>query len=277
VALVFVPTPIGNRGDITLRALETLRDCDLLVAEDTRVARRLFALYDLPWKPAISYREQNAKAVTPAILTRATSGLVAVVSDAGTPALSDPGRELVVAARAAGIEVRALPGAAAFICAAVLSGFPLDDLRFGGFLPRSEGKRRDALRDALRSGATHVWYEAPHRMLATLATFESVAPHALVFVARELTKAYEQHAFGTPAAVCAALGPVMRGEFALVLGPSQPPAAASPDVATILAAIDEALATGSSVPSVARELARELGVERARVYALAAERKRRLR
>ncbi len=276
MALVFVPTPIGNRGDITLRALEALRDCDLLVAEDTRVARRLFALYDLPWKPAISYREQNAKAVTATILARAVSGLVAVVSDAGMPAISDPGRELVVAARTAGVEIRVLPGAAAFVCAAVLSGFPLDDLRFGGFLPRSEGKRRDVLGDALQSGATHVWYEAPHRMLATLASLESVAPQALLFVARELTKAYEQHAFGTPAVVCAALGPGMRGEFAIVLGPSQRPAAATADLATIVAAIDEALAGGSSVAAVAREVSRGLRVERSRVYALAAERKRRV-
>src|SRR5579871_2965168 len=119
--LIFVPTPLGNLGDITLRALDTLRACDLVVAEDTRVARRLLAAYEIAGKTLWSYREQNAAGATPQILERARSGRVAVVTDAGTPGISDPGRELIVAARDAGIAVEVLPGAVAFVTAAVLS------------------------------------------------------------------------------------------------------------------------------------------------------------
>jgi len=151
--LVVVPTPLGNLGDITLRALDTLRSCELIAAEDTRTARKLLALLGLAPKPTWSYREQNAAAVTSGILERARTSLVAVVSDAGMPGISDPGSALVAAAREAGIPVDVLPGACAFVTAAVLSGFPLTHLSFEGFVPRAKGERERALRAALASGA----------------------------------------------------------------------------------------------------------------------------
>ncbi|HLI97027.1 MAG TPA: ribosomal RNA small subunit methyltransferase I, partial [Candidatus Baltobacteraceae bacterium] len=139
--LVFVPTPLGNLRDITLRALDVLRECDLLVAEDSRVARKLLSALALPGKELWSYHEHNARAATAGILERAQSGMVAVVTDAGTPGVSDPGSELVAAARDAGIAVEVLPGASAAIGAAVLSGFPLRRFVFEGFAPRASGAR----------------------------------------------------------------------------------------------------------------------------------------
>ena len=164
MSLTFVPTPLGNLRDITLRALDVLRDCDLLVAEDTRVAKRLLSALDLPGKEIWSYREQNAAGATAAIVARARVHSVAVVTDAGTPAISDPGRGLVAAARDAGVAIDVLPGPSAFVCALVLSGFALDRFAFDGFVPRTSGARERSFRDAFASGRTTAYYEAPNRI-----------------------------------------------------------------------------------------------------------------
>jgi 16S rRNA (cytidine1402-2'-O)-methyltransferase len=272
VALIFVPTPLGNLRDITLRALDTLRACDLLVAEDTRTALRLLNALDLPPKPIWSYREQNAHAVTSAILERAATSLVAVTTDAGMPGISDPGRDLIVAARARGVPVDVLPGASAFVCAAVLSGFRLEGFSFEGFVPRASGERARALRAAMERGAPSAWYESPKRIVATLATLATLAPNVRVFLARELTKLHEQQVYGIPAEVAAELGPEPRGEFVLVIDgvarSSRPPPPADVD-----AEIDKAFAAGASVADVARELARrELG-SRADLYRRASGRR----
>ncbi len=273
--LILVPTPLGNLGDITLRALDVLRGCDLLVAEDTRVARRLLAALNLPAKPLWSYREQNAAAVTNGILERARDGTVALVSDAGMPAISDPGRELVVAARAAGLAVEVLPGPSAFVCAAVLSGFDLHGFSFEGFVPRATGAREQALSAAHRSGRTSVWYETPGRIGATLASLARVAPDAGVFVARELTKLYEQQLCGTPAAVAAALPVPVRGEIVLVVAGAEPSAPAEASDDALDAEIDRAFSEGASVATVARELARRGFGTRVRIYRRALERRAR--
>ncbi len=276
MGLIFVPTPLGNLRDITLRALDVLRACDLLVAEDTRVARRLLSALALPAKPTWSYREQNAAAVTGGILERARLGTVAVVSDAGMPGISDPGRELVAAARAAGIAVEVLPGPSAFICAAVLSGFDLRRLTFCGFVPRAAGEREAAFRGGLASGATTAWYEAPARIAATLRTLERVAPDAAIFVARELTKLHEEQLAGTPGQVLAALATPPRGEFVLVVAPdprSQEPTAGERAGFDIDAELDRALAGGASVASAARDLARRGLGSRADLYRRASERR----
>jgi 16S rRNA (cytidine1402-2'-O)-methyltransferase len=269
VGLVFVPTPIGNLRDITLRALDTLRACELVVAEDTRTLRRLLNALDLPSKPALSYREQNAEAATGPILERAREALVAVVTDAGMPGISDPGRELILAARAAGIGVEVLPGPSAFVCAAVLSGFPLTGFSFEGFVPRREAERRRVLGEALLRPTASVWYEAPTRIGATLATLERLAPLTDIFVARELSKHFEQQLFGPPGVVRAALPAPIRGEIVLVLGPAAaregpapPPASAS----DLRAAIEAELASGATVADAAKRLVRRFGVERAAIY-----------
>jgi 16S rRNA (cytidine1402-2'-O)-methyltransferase len=272
MALILVPTPIGNLRDITLRALDVLTTCDWIVAEDTRVAARLLAAYGIRGKSVSGYREQNALEVTRAILERAREQAVVLLSDAGMPGISDPGRELVAAARAAGIAVEVLPGASAFVCAAVLSGFSLEGFSFEGFLPRAQGERERALRAALLREATTVWYEAPHRILASLAALDALAPEAEVFLARELTKLHEQQILGTPSAASAALATPVRGENVLVLAP-YPRAERAATEQQLDAAIEAALAAGSPPAAIAKALAGESAHSRQELYARVIERK----
>lgn len=273
MGLTFVPTPLGNLRDITLRALDVLRESALVVAEDTRVARRLLSAHGISGKRLMSYREQNAEAITPAILARARNEAVAVVTDAGTPGISDPGRELLNAARSAGIDVAVLPGAVAFAGAAVLSGFSLDGLTFNGFVPRANGARRAAFAAALDSGSTSAWYEAPNRIVATLETLAEVAPAAGVFVLREWTKLYEQQIAGTPSEVKAALEEPVRGEIVLVIGARARGESAGRTHQDLDLAIDAALDAGLSPAAAAKALARERGAPRAELYARVSARK----
>ena len=267
MALSFVPTPLGNLRDVTLRALDVLRGAHLIVAEDSRVTRRLLNALEIGSKEIWTYHEHNAAATTAAILERARDALVAVVTDAGTPGISDPGSALVAAARAEGIGVEVLPGPAAFVCAAVLSGFALRPLVFAGFPPRTSAARRAAFRAAF-SAAT-VWYEAPHRIRASLADLAAAAPERRVFLVRELTKLHEQQLLGTAAEIAAALADPVRGEIAFVVegdgrAPEQTHAAADVD-----AAIDGLLAEGLATSAIAKRLAeRGLG-ERRHLYARA--------
>ncbi|MFY9778931.1 MAG: 16S rRNA (cytidine(1402)-2'-O)-methyltransferase [Candidatus Baltobacteraceae bacterium] len=275
MGLVIVPTPIGNLRDVTLRALDVLQAATLVVAEDTRTTRKLLSAHGIAGKELWSYREQNAARVTPAILERAAAGTVAIVSDAGTPGVSDPGRELIVAARSAGISVEVLPGPAAFVCAAVLSGFELDGFSFEGFMPRRSADRRTALAAALARGRTAVWYEAPHRIAATLAELERLRPDAALFLARELTKVHEQQLAGTPAQVRAALPVPVRGEIALVLGPwKAAPSLPPPARDEVDAAIDAAIDAGLSSAAAAKAVAALTGLERGTIYQRIALRKR---
>jgi 16S rRNA (cytidine1402-2'-O)-methyltransferase len=217
MALILVPTPLGNLQDITLRALEVLRTCDLVAAEDTRVARRLLAAHGIGGKHVVGYREQNAARAEGLLLRTAAHGSVALTSDAGMPGVSDPGRELIVAARRAGIPVEVLPGPVAFVTAAVLSGFEVEGLTFAGFLPRGSGKRKRALRAALDRAGSTAYYESPHRVVKTLEALDELAPEAAVFVVRELTKRFEQQIEGTARAALDALERPIRGEFVLIV------------------------------------------------------------
>ena len=264
--VVFVPTPLGNLRDITLRALDVLRAAPLVVAEDSRVARRLLNALEIGGKEIWTYHEHNAAAATPAILERAREATVAVVTDAGTPGISDPGSALVAAAREAGIPVEVLPGPAAFVCAAVLSGFDLRSFAFAGFLPRTGSARRDALRAAL--DRTTVWYEAPHRIRDALADLATVAPARRVFVVRELSKLHEQQVLGTAAEVARALPDPVRGEIALVVegGDVQPEQAPGAHV-DVDAAIDALIAEGLTTSAIAKRLSQEGHGERRHLYA----------
>ena len=276
--LVFVPTPLGNLRDVTLRAIDALHDADLVVAEDTRVARRLLHALGLPGREIWSYREQNAVASTPAILERARTQLVAVTSDAGMPGISDPGSDLVAAARAAGVAVEVLPGPSAAVGLALLSGFPLQRFVFEGFPPRALGARRERFTQALRSGATTLWYESPQRIRASLSDLAEIAPDASVFVVREYTKLHEQQIRGTPNETLAALPDPLRGEIAFAIAPyrmqSQTGTVPPEDAA---AAIDELLAQGRRVGEIAKLLADRGFGERKRLYARAVERSARAR
>lgn len=272
--LVFVPTPLGNLRDVTLRALDVLRECDLLVAEDSRVARKLLAGLGLPGKEIWSYHEHNARAAASGILERARSETVAVVTDAGTPGISDPGAELVAAAREAGIALEVLPGPSAAIGAAVLSGFSLRRFVFEGFPPRSSGARREALRRSFSTGAPGVWYESPQRIHAFLEDVAAVDPLARVFLVREYTKRYEQQVAGTAAQVAAQLAQPVRGEIAVVVAGSEiPEAPARASDGDLDREIDALLDAGNSVSAVAKTLAdRGLG-ERRHIYARATGRR----
>ncbi len=276
MGLVFVPTPLGNLRDITLRALDTLRDAPLVVAEDSRVARRLLNALELGSKEIWTYHEHNARATTPAILDRAREETVAIVTDAGTPGISDPGSALVAAAREAGVAVEVLPGPAAFVCTAVLSGFDLRRFVFAGFPPRSGGQRRAAFRASLPT--TTVWYEAPHRIRASLADLAAVAPDRRVFLVRELTKLHEQQLLGTPAEVAAALEEPVRGEIAFVVegGEAGEDAAPAPDGAQegLDVTIDALIADGLTTSAIAKRLADEGRGERRHLYARVSERRR---
>jgi 16S rRNA (cytidine1402-2'-O)-methyltransferase len=273
---VFVPTPLGNLRDVTLRAIDVLREADLIVAEDSRVARRLLSALGIDTKDVWSYHEHNLRTATPGILDRAREVTVAVVTDAGMPGISDPGNALVAAARAAGVAVEVLPGPAAFVCAAVLSGFDLRRFVFAGFTPRTSAARRAAFRASLAE--TTVWYEAPHRVRASLADLAAVAPSRRVFLVRELSKLYEQQVLGTPAHVAAALATPVRGEIAFVVEGGADDRGAAAGVADapavdVDAAIDALLAEGLTTSAIAKRLADEGHGARRHLYARVGERR----
>jgi 16S rRNA (cytidine1402-2'-O)-methyltransferase len=273
--LVFVPTPLGNLRDVTLRALDTLRSAELIVAEDTRVARKLLHALELEGREIWSYREQNAKRATTAIVERARTALVAVTSDAGMPGISDPGSELIAAARAAGIAVEVLPGPSAAIGVALLSGFPLDRFAFEGFPPRTARARRERFTSALAAGVTTIWYESPQRIRATLADLATVAADAQVFVVREYTKLHEQQLLGTPQHVGAALSDSVRGEVSFAIAPYRIGRRPQPPVEETSAEIDALLAGGRRVGEVAKLLAQRGFGDRRELYARTSARKAR--
>ncbi len=273
---MFVPTPLGNLRDITLRALDVLREATLIVAEDTRTARRLLSAYELPGRELWTYHEHNASTATAAILERARTELVAVVTDAGMPGISDPGNALVAAARDAAIPLEVLPGPTAFACAAALSGFDLRRFSFEGFPPRAGGERRAAFHAVRQRGIPSVWYEAPHRIRASLADLGAVDAAARIFLVREFTKLHEQQISGTPADVAAALADPVRGEIVFVVDAAavEPRSAAAPNAADVDATIAALIAQGMTTSAIAKTLAeRGLG-ERRHLYARVGERRR---
>ncbi len=274
MSLVFVPTPLGNLRDVTFRSVDALRDADLIVAEDTRVARRVLSARGVTGKEFWSYREQNAASVTNGILERARIGSVAVMTDAGMPGISDPGSDLIAQAREHGVPVEVLPGPSAALGVAVLSGFPLRRFSFEGFPPRSAQARRQAFERALGAASTSLWFESPQRLLAALGDLAHVAPDARVFLLREYTKMHEQHLVGTPMQVADALEPPIRGEIAFAIAPYAFADRISAAPIEGDDAIDALLDEGRSVPAIAKALAeRGLG-ERRDLYARAAMRKR---
>lgn len=268
--LVLVPTPLGNLRDVTLRALDVLRDAELIVAEDTRVARKLLQALGLPGRELWSYREQNAAGATANILERARGGLVALTSDAGMPAISDPGSRLVAAAREAGVSVEVLPGPSAAFGVAALSGFSLQRFSFEGFPPRSSAGRRRAFERALRTEATTVWFESPRRIRAALTDLGAAAPAAQVFLVREYTKVHEQQLIGSAESVAAKLPDPVLGEIAFAVAPYRlDDERADGDLD---AAIDALLQARCRVGEIAKRLSQRGLGERGHIYARAAAR-----
>lgn len=190
--LYVVSTPIGNLEDLSFRALRVLKEADLIACEDTRHTRTLLAHYGIA-KPLLSYHEQNERQRTPELLQRLSNGAtVALVTDAGTPALSDPGYLIIHEATALGIPVIAVPGPSAVTAALVVSGLPVDHFVFLGFLPRKSGKRKRALQEVAEAPWTLVFFEGPHRLRAALADLRDVLGDRRVAVTRELTKRFEE-------------------------------------------------------------------------------------
>ncbi len=197
--LYLVATPIGNLEDITMRALRVLRECDVVAAEDTRRTGQLLKHFQIS-KPLVSYFAFNEAKRSEEILERLHRGeKVALVTDAGSPGISDPGERVVRAARAAGLRVESVPGACALVAALTASGLPTDEFHFIGFLPHKSGQRRNQL-EALRAFAgTLVLYESPYRIEKLLGELAEVFPEREVVLARELTKKFEEFLRGTPA------------------------------------------------------------------------------
>jgi len=217
--LYLVATPIGNLEDITQRALRVLRDVQVIAAEDTRRTRRLLDHFGLA-TPVVSLFEHNERARIPALIERLARGeSVAVVTDAGSPGISDPGYPLVRATAAAGLRVESVPGPSAVIAALQISGLPTDAFVFVGFLPPKSAARRRRLEELSERRETVVAFESPHRIEACLADLEVVWGERPVVLARELTKLHEKVLRGSAREVRAALGAgERRGEMVLVLG-----------------------------------------------------------
>lgn len=266
--LHLVATPIGNLGDITPRALATLVQADQVYCEDTRVSRPMLARFAVN-RPLMTYHEHNAEAARREILARiAAGGTVALISDAGMPAISDPGFKLARAVIAAGGNVYSVPGPTALTAAITVSGLPTDSFFFAGFLPPKSAARRGRIAALAAIPASLVFYESPHRVTATLVDLEAELGPRPAALAREITKKYEEVRRGTLgelAAWSAATPP--RGEIAIVVAPPPAPVAAEIDDAAILAAL-RAVLPEMRPAAAAKTIAQQLGVPRARVYDL---------
>ncbi len=267
--LAVVATPIGNLGDVSPRAARTLAEADLVVCEDSRVTGRLLQHLGLH-KPMLAYHDHNAAQMRPRLLAALGEGkLLALVSDAGTPCISDPGHKLVREAAEAGFEVVAVPGASAVIAALSIAGLPTDRFLFAGFLPAKRSARRAALEELRAVPATLVLYEAPQRIAECLADAAAVLGARPAAMARELTKRFEEVRRGDLPGLAAemAAGAPPKGEIVLVIGRADG-AAAVLDDAAVDAALVEALATRGPSEAAA-EVAAMAGRPRREVYARA--------
>jgi len=265
--LHIVATPIGNLGDISLRALATLARADLIYCEDTRHSRTLLAHFGLS-RPLRAYHDHNAERERPRIIAELSEGRsVALISDAGTPLISDPGYKLVRAALAAGINVTSLPGASALLAALTCSGLATDAFLFVGFLPAKQAARRTRLAELAATPVTLVAFEAPARLAASLADIAAVLADRPVAVARELTKLHEEVRSGGAAELAQwAAQSAPRGEMVILIGPPTAAGAVSDEV---IAAHLTGLLASMSVRDAAKATAAALGVSKARAYELA--------
>jgi 16S rRNA (cytidine1402-2'-O)-methyltransferase len=265
--LYIVATPIGNLGDITRRAIEVLARCDVVACEDTRVTGRLLKHLGLR-KPLWRYDDHSGEGERAKLLEAMRGGAVALVSDAGTPLISDPGYRLVREARESGIPVTSLPGASAAIVALTLSGLPSDRFLFAGFLPVKDKARSDMLAELAAVPATLVFYETGRRLVKSLEAIAAGLPGRSVAVARELTKLFEECRSGSPAELAAQYSAhPPKGEIVLLVGPPGEGAAGEVDVDALLRA-----ALRTEKPSqAAAQVARVTGMDRKALYARALE------
>ena len=266
--LYVVATPIGNLEDITLRALRILKEVDLIAAEDTRHTRHLLDHYGIQ-TALTSYHEHNERTKAQNLVERLQRGEnIALVCDAGTPAISDPGYRLVYAALAAGIQVTPIPGPAALVAAISASGLPSDRFVFEGFLPAKPQERKNRLQELRDEGRTLVFYEAPHRLKQTLDDLEQILGERDIVVARELTKLHEEFLRGKIGSVREQLAErEIKGEIALLVQGA--PATAAVSEKEIEEEIRRLTVQGMGVKAISDLLGENYGVSKRQIYRLA--------
>jgi len=268
--LYLVATPIGNLEDITLRALRVLREeANLIACEDTRQTQKLLEHFQIS-KPTLSYHEHNESSRTPELLERLEQGeSIALVSDAGTPLVSDPGYRLVAAAVKRGIPVVPLPGASAVLTALSASALPPNEFRFVGFLPVKSGARRRFLESLKQEKMTVVAYESPHRILDALADLSDILPANPLVLARELTKIHEEFLRGTPAELLQTLSarPSVKGEMTLVIGAAPAPVVNGDP----LEEVARLQANGVGRMDALKSVAKQFGLSKRELYRLVEE------
>jgi 16S rRNA (cytidine1402-2'-O)-methyltransferase len=265
--LYVVSTPIGNLEDITYRAVRMLKEADWIACEDTRTTRRLLDRYAIETR-TISYHEHNETERAAELIERIAQGESgALVSDAGTPLLSDPGYRLVHAAAQAGIRIEPLPGASALLAALVVSGLPTDQFHFGGFLPSKQGQRQRLLESLADEPATLIFYEAPHRIIESLEDIAAVLGTRDIVAARELTKIHEEILRGSASEIATALATrdSIRGEFVILIGKSLAPPVENVPIGDMIQAL---IAAGVERMDAMKTVARERGLSKREVYKL---------
>lgn len=268
--LYLVATPIGNLEDITLRALRVLQSVDRIACEDTRQTQKLLNHFHIQ-KPTVSYHQHNEVVRTVEFLDDLRAGKrIAIVSDAGTPGIADPGSKVVAAAIEAGIAVYPIPGANAAISALIASGLSTETFTFHGFLPPKAGQRQSQIESLAFNGTTHIFYEAPHRILETLADVITVlGPQHPIAIAREVTKLHEEHLRGPVSEVLATLTSrdAIKGEFVLLLsGNRVTTEQASTPQTSIATAVDVLMKQGISEKDALKQVARDRNLGKSEIY-----------
>jgi 16S rRNA (cytidine1402-2'-O)-methyltransferase len=269
-----VATPIGNLADLSPRAVETLRSVSCIACEDTRHTRRLLDRYGID-TPLLSYHEHNEEERSSELLERIRQGeSIALVADAGTPLISDPGFRLIRKAVEAGVRVVPVPGPSAATAALSAAGLETDRFYFGGFLPRKQTERRKLLQQLAALEATLVFYEAPHRILQSLEDIEAVLPGRPVVIARELTKIHEEFLRGSPADLRQELSRrgAVRGEMTVLIGKKQEEETSqvpAPDSKSIRDQLRQLESQGVPRMEALKQIARRLGLSKREIYRMA--------
>ncbi|MGB3635514.1 MAG: 16S rRNA (cytidine(1402)-2'-O)-methyltransferase [Rubrobacteraceae bacterium] len=260
MSLFVVPTPIGNLEDITLRALRVLREADLIACEDTRRTGRLLSHYEIK-KDLLSYHEHNEERLAPELAEKARSASVVLVTDAGTPSVSDPGYRLIRSCIDSGVKVEVLPGPSALVTALVASGLPTDTVVFAGFPPRKGKDRTTLLERIAREASTFVLFESPHRIAKTLS---ELPPDAPVAVCRELTKLHEEVFRGSAKDAADRFSEGAKGEIVLVIQGGTTVNEPSLEEAVVMA--KEYVADGERTSKAAARAARRTGLKKGEIY-----------
>jgi len=264
--LTLISTPIGNLGDISERALKELKEADIILCEDTRVSKKLLSHFGIEEKHLISFHEHNEDFKQEKAIESLKNGQrVALISDAGTPLISDPGFKLVRACHENGIKVTAVPGASSPIVGLTLSGFPTDKFYFGGFLPVKSGGREKTFNGVKNLPATLIFFESPHRVLKTVDEMQKIFPNRKIALTRELTKKFEEVIIGTPSEVLETLKKkdTIKGEFVVLIEPGKDEISTLEDIIDL---IKEEIKNGTSAKEIASNLSEAYKIPKKEIY-----------